>query len=332
MFSRHDRVAFLLELPGDDRFERLRFDPEQLQRGAERGGVDRQLVALGQLLHRHRAKLHAVGGLPRRDFLVVVDGAGAGLQQMQVAIHRVLIERNEDVDLVTHVAHGRIARANGQERVPAADDRLVGVVSIEMEPAPREDAGENVPGGGDALAVLAANADRKIYFEICHLFCGLCTLLDGAGFGKLSHRQCVFVDLEFNRTLDPVMQEGMSPITGGCYCGKVRLRASGPILHQAYCHCANCRRAVGAQAVAWITVKLSEFAWEKGQPKRYQTDTGAYRTFCDSCGTSLTYENDERPNEIDITTGSLDEPENFPPNRDVFAEEKLSWVDLIDGS
>jgi hypothetical protein len=124
--------------------------------------------------------------------------------------------------------------------------------------------------------------------------------------------------------------ERVSPITGGCYCGKVRFRASGPTLYQANCHCANCRRAAGAQAVAWITVKLSDFAWEVGQPKRYQTDTGAYRTFCDSCGTSLTYENDDRPNEIDITTGSLDDPEHFPPSKDVFAEEKLSWVDLVD--
>ncbi len=190
MFSGHDRVALLLELPGDDRFERLRFDPEQLERGAERGGVDRQLVAFGQLLHRHRAKLHAVGGLPGRDFFVVVNRAGAGLQQTQVAIHRVLIERDEDVDLVAHVAHGRVARANGQERVPAANDRLVGVVGIEMEPAPREDAGENVPGGGDALTVLAANADCEIYFgEFCHLVIGRCTLLDGAGFGKFKHRQ-----------------------------------------------------------------------------------------------------------------------------------------------
>lgn len=125
--------------------------------------------------------------------------------------------------------------------------------------------------------------------------------------------------------------ERVSPITGGCYCGKVRFQASGATLHQANCHCANCRRAAGAQAVAWITVKLLDFAWTTGDPKRYKTDTGAYRTFCDSCGTSLTYENDDRPNEIDVTTGSLDDPEHFPPNRDVFAEEKLSWVDLVGG-
>ena len=118
-------------------------------------------------------------------------------------------------------------------------------------------------------------------------------------------------------------------VTGGCYCGKVRYRANPPVLFQANCHCANCRKAAGAQAVAWITVKLAEFVWEKGKPERYQTETEAYRTFCGSCGTSLTYENEKRPNEIDITTGSLDYPEAFPPNRDVFPEEKLSWVPLI---
>ena len=83
---------------------------------------------------------------------------------MQMAIHRVLIERDEDVDLVAHVADRAVARANGQESVPAADDRLVGVVGVEMESAPRKDARENVAGGGDALAVLAANADCEINF------------------------------------------------------------------------------------------------------------------------------------------------------------------------
>jgi hypothetical protein len=134
---------------------------------------------------------------------------------------------------------------------------------------------------------------------------------------------------EFTRILPPAMKERLLPITGGCYCEEVRFHANAPPLYQANCHCANCRRAAGAQAVAWITVKVSEFAFEKGEPKRYRTDTGAYRTFCGSCGTSLTYEHGDRPNEIDIATGSLDEPEHFPPNRDVFPEEKLSWVALV---
>ena len=118
-------------------------------------------------------------------------------------------------------------------------------------------------------------------------------------------------------------------MTGGCYCGQIRFRATGEPIYQANCHCANCRRAIGAQAVAWITVRHSEFRVEKGKPRKYRTDTGAWRTFCDACGTSLTYEADARPGEIDITTGSLDRPEYFAPNRDVFPEEKLPWVGLI---
>lgn len=122
-----------------------------------------------------------------------------------------------------------------------------------------------------------------------------------------------------------VAMQGTS-ITGGCYCGKVRYRATAAPIFQANCHCANCRRAIGAQAVAWITVIQSAFVLEQGTPKRYRTETEAWRTFCEDCGTSLTYTADRRPGEIDIATGSLDRPEEFPPSRDVFPEEKLSWV------
>jgi hypothetical protein len=120
-----------------------------------------------------------------------------------------------------------------------------------------------------------------------------------------------------------------SPVIGRCYCGEARYSSTSQPFHQANCHCDNCRRAVGAQAVAWITVKLSDFRWDKGKPSRYQTETGAWRTFCPRCGTSLSYEHDERPNEIDITTASLVHPADFAPTKDVFPEEKLPWTNLI---
>jgi hypothetical protein len=118
-------------------------------------------------------------------------------------------------------------------------------------------------------------------------------------------------------------------IKGGCYCGRVRFAATGNPIYQANCHCANCRRAIGAQAVAWITVQRERFEFVKGRPKRYRTSSGAWRTFCGACGTSLTYEHKSRPEEVDITTGSLDHPEKFPPERDVFPEERLPWVGLV---
>ena len=127
----------------------------------------------------------------------------------------------------------------------------------------------------------------------------------------------------------PVTFMEKDKITGGCYCGEVRFHAAPEPRVVANCHCANCRRATGAQAVAWIILKRSQFQFVRGMPHRYQTETNAWRTFCDRCGTSLTYETARRPDEIDVTTGSLDHPEDFPPTKDVYPEERLRWVDLI---
>lgn len=115
-------------------------------------------------------------------------------------------------------------------------------------------------------------------------------------------------------------------ITGHCYCGKIRYETDGPVLHLANCHCENCRRAIGAQAVAWITVKKANFRFLSEPPKHYQTETGAIRSFCADCGSSLTYEIETRKDQIDIVTASLDHPEDFPPKHSVCADEKLSWV------
>jgi hypothetical protein len=76
--------------------------------------------------------------------------------------------------------------------------------------------------------------------------------------------------------------ERITPITGGCYCGKVRFRVNGSNLRQSNCHCANCRRAAGAQSVAWITVKLSEFAFEKVGPKPVTNESTTANAFAHS--------------------------------------------------
>ncbi len=118
----------------------------------------------------------------------------------------------------------------------------------------------------------------------------------------------------------------VTEIEGGCLCGEVRYRMTSSPDHLTMCHCSNCRRAVGAQSVAWLTLPANSFAFTQGTPVGYRTETEALRTFCGRCGTSLTYQNDNRPDEIDVTTGSADNPEDFPPTEHVWAEERLSWV------
>jgi len=116
-------------------------------------------------------------------------------------------------------------------------------------------------------------------------------------------------------------------IEGGCFCGAVRYQITGKPLSATMCHCSDCRRAAGAQAVAWVTIPGDYFEWTEGEPECYQSSPPVARTFCALCGTSLTYRSDERENEIDVTTGSLDEPAAWPPTQDYFCRDRLPWVE-----
>jgi hypothetical protein len=112
---------------------------------------------------------------------------------------------------------------------------------------------------------------------------------------------------------------------GGCFCGAVRYRMAGPLLSSDICHCESCRRASGAPSVAWITVERKSFEFVKGTPVAYPSSPGVVRRFCGTCGSALTYENAHRPESVDITTVTLDEPNRFPPAAEVWLEDRIAW-------
>ncbi len=118
---------------------------------------------------------------------------------------------------------------------------------------------------------------------------------------------------------------------GGCLCGEVRYRVAGKPQTSAICHCVSCRRASGAQSVAWLTFSLEGFSFVSGDPAGYRSSLDVSRTFCDRCGTSLTYQHDGDPGFIDVTTASLDLPNEFPPTHHVWLEDKVSWESVNDG-
>jgi hypothetical protein len=112
---------------------------------------------------------------------------------------------------------------------------------------------------------------------------------------------------------------------GGCMCGAIRFEVKSPPNPSTICYCEYCRHAVGAVSVAWLTFRAGDFAFTKGSPASYASSAGVTRTFCPKCGTSLTYANTSRPTEIDVTTGSMDHPEAYPPAGVVFAGHKVPW-------
>ncbi len=79
-------------------------------------------------------------------------------------------------------------------------------------------------------------------------------------------------------------------LTGGCYCGSLRYEVSGELSETVVCHCPDCRRAVGAQSVAWIFVLKEDFAIKAGSLASCTLRPGIERFFCGSCGTSIAWE------------------------------------------
>ena len=120
----------------------------------------------------------------------------------------------------------------------------------------------------------------------------------------------------------------MPQVEGGCFCGAVRYRLSESPRVSVICHCQSCRRAAGSPSVAWITLPATAFAWLGAAPRSYESSSGVLRTFCERCGTPLTYATQRRPAEIDVTTATLDDPNAYPPTREIWLEDRIEWESL----
>jgi hypothetical protein len=118
---------------------------------------------------------------------------------------------------------------------------------------------------------------------------------------------------------------------GGCLCGAIRYEARGPATHLCVCHCVSCRRAAGSPGVSWATFQRERLRFLEGEPAEYASTARVMRGFCVQCGTTLTYWNDARPTLIDVTIGSLDEPERLPPAAHIWMEDRVAWEHPGDG-
>jgi len=117
-------------------------------------------------------------------------------------------------------------------------------------------------------------------------------------------------------------------VAGGCLCGATRYRFTGVPLALSVCHCRSCRRASGAQSVAWTVVRADAFAFVVGTPTSFRSSTHVRRTFCPTCGTPMTYQHDESPRTIDIATATLDTPDAFAPTSEIWLSHRIVWASV----
>ncbi len=117
---------------------------------------------------------------------------------------------------------------------------------------------------------------------------------------------------------------------GHCLCHTITFEFSAEPNWTLHCHCESYRRAASSPVVTWISVPRASFRFTSGSPRYFRSSTQAKRAFCGDCGSPLTYENDQLPDEVHLYAASLAEPHNVRPSRHVFVEEQLDWFEVHD--
>ncbi|NDW04567.1 GFA family protein [Jiella pacifica] len=116
--------------------------------------------------------------------------------------------------------------------------------------------------------------------------------------------------------------------TGGCRCGAIRFSASADPHYAAICHCGDCRRASGAPFLAFVGFRRRDVRFEGGEGKRYGRDPVA-RSFCETCGAPIAYEDTRLADEIFFNLGAMDRPERYEPTVQAFLPERLPFRCLV---
>lgn len=114
--------------------------------------------------------------------------------------------------------------------------------------------------------------------------------------------------------------------TGGCQCGAIRFRVTGPLKDSSICHCRMCQKAFGAYYAPLVSVRNTDFQWTRGERKIFRSSNVVSRGFCGDCGTPLTY---EAPDGMAVAAGAFDDPSIFPPIIQYGTEGKQPFIDQV---
>jgi hypothetical protein len=112
--------------------------------------------------------------------------------------------------------------------------------------------------------------------------------------------------------------------SGGCQCGAVRYRVTGPLTNAHLCHCRMCQKAAGNYFMALANARKKDFETTRGEISYFQTSAIARRGFCKDCGTPLIYDG-LKSKHLNITLGSLDDPTAIEPVRQMGVEARMPW-------
>jgi hypothetical protein len=117
---------------------------------------------------------------------------------------------------------------------------------------------------------------------------------------------------------------------GHCFCGAIEASFVGDPFWICFDHDDDCRRAIGAPLTIWVGYLAEQVAFDRGKPATFSKTPGIVRSFCSTCGSSISYQDEGLPDEVYVCIGFMDAPEHFRPQAHGYWQEKLPFIEMND--
>ncbi len=118
--------------------------------------------------------------------------------------------------------------------------------------------------------------------------------------------------------------------SGRCLCKAVSFEIEGPDLTCVNCHCESCRRQCSAPMTTYVGVADGKWRWTGAQPKVFESSPGVERSFCEQCGTPMSFCSKTLSGVMHVYLAALENPNAISPSAHVAYEEKLDWFSVTD--
>ena len=123
------------------------------------------------------------------------------------------------------------------------------------------------------------------------------------------------------------------PIEGGCDCGASRYRMTSAPLVVHCCHCRWCQRESGASFALNAMIESDRLTSLGSAPELVHTPSQSGRgqviARCKTCRVALwSYYSSAGPVVSFVRVGTLDNPDELPPDIHIFTESKQPWLIL----
>ena len=118
-------------------------------------------------------------------------------------------------------------------------------------------------------------------------------------------------------------------LSGRCFCGAVTWTSDTPVIWAAICHCEDCRKAASSDYVSWFGVQRDAVSWA-GPRKCYKSSEMVERSFCENCGSPMSFQTEVFKDEIHLYAATLDDVSAYKPTAHIFWSERLPWVMVAD--